>query len=128
HHESTERQEAAQRLDARRARQIERELAGEIQKRRLVQRVGGGGDRHRHEIDVDRRALVDLPREALECARPRIPRRARAELELAKLELAARADREGPATARQGERRDGAPEQLSSGQHRSNLPEGYKFT
>ena len=49
-------------------------FTGEIEKRRLVQRLARRRDDRRLELDVDRRSLLDLPAEASQRARSRIPR------------------------------------------------------
>ncbi len=93
--EAAEREVPAQRLDPGAARQLELALAGEVEERHLVERASGRRDDHRRELDVDRRALLDLPGEPAQRRRARVPRRACPELELADPELRAGPDRAG---------------------------------
>src|SRR5690606_6746921 len=70
--EPAEREESPQRLDAGVARQLERALAAQVQKRRLVQGVARRRDYDR-VADIDRRSLLDFPGQLRERARPRVP-------------------------------------------------------
>ena len=125
-HEPAEREKPAQRLDARGARQLERAIAGEVEERRLVQRVARRRDDRRLEIDVDRRCASRSPtpcclQRASAADSTTMPA---AELELAEAKLRARSDRARDPRRRHDRRQRGkaGPEELPTRKHRLKLP------